>query len=153
MQLSTMGYMVNDQPCEGLVKLKVGDTLQVGEEAFRIRMDNVEERAAAMFEEENTSFDSIRFTAIGDSIGSSFVIPLFGDAITVGRSKKCDVCIDDGACSREHLQIIPSGKTMQIVDNYSANGSFLNEEKFSKIRARAGDILELGRNVYVIHFD
>ncbi len=71
----------------------------------------------------------------------------------VGRSQTTDVTLDDGAVSREHIQLVPSGKSCQLIDNYSSNGCYVNNEKVTKARLRAGDLIEVGRSIFVVHFD
>ncbi len=145
---------VNGQATEEAQKLQDGDQVVIGGSPLAISMTgDVEGRATAMFTNEELRFDYIRFSAIGDSLGGSFLIPAIGPAITIGRSPACHITIDDGACSHEHAQIVPSGKTCQLLDNYSSNGCYVNDERVSKTRVRAGDLVEMGRSLYVVHFD
>ena len=153
MPINSAPILVNGESIEGPTQLKHDDSFSISKEKFIFEDSGVEKVCKALFTNEAMVFDHIRFTALGDSIGPSFVVPSVGTIVTIGRSSKCHITIEDGAWSREHLQIIGNGKTSQIIDNYSANGVFVNEEKISKVRVRAGDVLEVGRSVYIIHYD
>lgn len=49
--------------------------------------------------------------------------------ITVGRSKKCDICLEGEAVSRDHLHIYFKEGEIVIEDQGSTNGVFKDEQK------------------------
>jgi len=71
---------------------------------------------------------------------------------TFGRDKnKADVYIPDNSLSRAHIQIIISGKSVQVQDLNSTNGSFLNNQKMDpekSYKLKNSDILRLGEIVF-----
>ena len=55
------------------------------------------------------------------------VVPLSADRIVVGRSRECDVRVDDGNVSRRHFELIrESSNTWVVVDLGSTNGTEVN---------------------------
>ncbi len=63
----------------------------------------------------------------------------------VGRSRDCDVVLDDTGISRRHAQIRPGGAGWEIEDLGSTNGVAVNGVELSGRQAlRAGDRIEFG---------
>ncbi len=154
MPVGNASVLVNDTKIPEATLLASGDQLSLGQSVLPVELrGDVRGRADAMYGGGKTHFDYIRYSAIGNSISGSFMIPAVGPAIMIGRSPSCHITIDDGAVSREHSQIIPNGKSSQLIDNYSANGCYVNDEKVSKIRVRGGDMIEIGRSIFVVHYD
>ena len=97
-------------------------------------------------------FGYFRFSAMDSSASPAFNLPLMGGVYLVGRSPTCHVTLPDTACSREHIRLIPKGWMTELIDNNSANGCFLNDEQAVRTSMRAGDILEVGRSLFILHF-
>src|SRR5688572_21117034 len=72
----------------------------------------------------------------GGAFGRSY--PLQGP-VTIGRSPECDIHINDPGLSRVHARLVPGEDGVQIEDLGSANGTFLNDRRLIKERARMGD--------------
>lgn len=72
----------------------------------------------------------------GGAFGRSY--PLQGPA-TIGRSPECDIHINDPGLSRVHARLVPGEDGVQIEDLSSTNGSFLNDRRVLRERARIGD--------------
>ncbi len=154
MPLGAGPVRINDTRIEEATILAPGDTIAIGAQTIQFdQSGDIQGRGEAMFGGGKAHYDYIRFSAVGNSVSGSFMIPAVGPAIMVGRSPSCHITIEDGACSREHAQIIPNGKSCQLIDNYSANGCYVNDEKVSKVRVRAGDLVEIGRSIFVVHYD
>jgi predicted component of type VI protein secretion system len=67
---------------------------------------------------------------------------------TVGRSRQCDVVIDDPNVSRRHAEIRPRGGSWVLTDLGSTNGSSLNGRRIDSPEViRPGDEIELGTSV------
>jgi hypothetical protein len=61
------------------------------------------------------------------------VVPLSADRVVVGRSRECDVQVDDGNVSRRHFELVhqpPS--TWVVVDLDSTNGTEVNGRKVQR---------------------
>lgn len=75
--------------------------------------------------------------------GRRLLVPPGGG--TVGRSRGCDVVIDDAGVSRRHAEIRPGPAGWTVADLGSTNGVRVNGEEVSGARALApGDLVELG---------
>jgi hypothetical protein len=82
-------------------------------------------------------------TALLISDGRRLVVGPAG--ATVGRSRQCDVMLDDPNVSRTHAEIRPRGGSWVISDLGSTNGSRLNGRKLTGSEVlKPGDEIELG---------
>ncbi len=65
--------------------------------------------------------------------------------LTIGRSSRNDICINDPFASRLHAELRRENDNVLLVDNGSANGTFLNGQKLSgAAKLRLGDIIRIG---------
>ena len=67
-----------------------------------------------------------------------------GQAI-LGRSKKCDIVINDGGASRQHARIHRDGEAWIASDLESTNGFYVNGKRISRAVLTNGDTLSIGR--------
>jgi hypothetical protein len=75
--------------------------------------------------------------------GRRLLVPPAGG--TVGRSRECDVILDDAGVSRRHAEIRPGPEGWTVQDLGSTNGVRVNGEDIRGVRALApGDRVELG---------
>jgi pSer/pThr/pTyr-binding forkhead associated (FHA) protein len=64
---------------------------------------------------------------------------------TIGRSRQCDVMLDDPNISRTHAEIRPRGGSWVVTDLGSTNGSRLNGRRLEGSEVlKPGDEIELG---------
>jgi hypothetical protein len=64
---------------------------------------------------------------------------------TIGRSRQCDVMLDDPNISRNHAEIRPRGGSWVVTDLGSTNGSRLNGRRLEGSEVlKPGDEIELG---------
>ena len=56
-------------------------------------------------------------------------------SLVVGRSSKCDIQIDQESISRNHSKIVNTGKSILVRDLGSTNGTYVNDEQTSRVRA------------------
>lgn len=67
---------------------------------------------------------------------------------TLGRSRQCDVMVDDPSVSREHAEVRPRGGSWVVTDLGSTNGSRLNGRKLTGSEVlKPGDEIELGTSL------
>jgi hypothetical protein len=67
------------------------------------------------------------------------------EGVIVGRSRRCDVMLDDPNVSRTHAEIRPRGGSWVLTDLGSTNGSRLNGRKLDgSVVLKSGDEIELG---------
>ncbi len=65
-------------------------------------------------------------------------------AQVIGRTEDNDVVINHRSISRHHAKIVRQGDSYTVVDQASANGVFVNGEKYDRVELRPGDMLDLG---------
>ncbi len=65
--------------------------------------------------------------------------------VTLGRSSRCDVVLDDPNISREHAELRPRGGSWVLTDLGSTNGSSVNGRRIdAPTVVKPGDEIELG---------
>src|SRR5215213_4710443 len=65
--------------------------------------------------------------------------------LTIGRSSRNDICIGDPFASRLHAELRSEGEQVLLIDNGSANGTFLNGRRVSgTVRLHVGDLIRIG---------
>ncbi len=73
---------------------------------------------------------------------------------TMGRSRQCDVMVDDPNVSREHAEIRPRGGAWVLTDLGSTNGSRLNGRRLDHSEVlKPGDEIELGTTVLTFELE
>jgi hypothetical protein len=80
--------------------------------------------------------------------GRRLLVPPRG--AVVGRSRDCEIVLDDGGVSRRHLEIRPEDTGWVVVDLGSTNGARLNGHAISgSCPLQLGDRIELGSTTMV----
>jgi len=69
-------------------------------------------------------------------------------ALTIGRSSKTDIQIDQESVSRSHAKIINTGKAILLRDLGSTNGTYVNDELIDEYVLRDGDFIKIGRTIF-----
>jgi diguanylate cyclase (GGDEF)-like protein len=82
----------------------------------------------------------------GMDLGKKF--NLNQSALTIGRSSKSDVQVDQESVSRSHAKIINTGKTIILRDLGSTNGTYVNDELIDEYVLRDGDFIKIGRTIF-----
>ena len=65
--------------------------------------------------------------------------------MTIGRSRECDIFLEDLAVSRLHATIreMPGGG-YEIEDHHSATGTYVNGMRITRYRLIEGDMVQIG---------
>jgi hypothetical protein len=72
-------------------------------------------------------------------------LPLPARGATIGRSRDCDVVLEDAGISRRHAEIRPDAEGWTVADLHSTNGVRLNGRTLRGVEPlQAGDRVELG---------
>jgi hypothetical protein len=72
-------------------------------------------------------------------------LPSNAAAVTVGRSRDCDVVVGEETVSRHHAELRHGdGDTWTVRDLDSTNGTWLNGARVREARVFGGDVLRLG---------
>jgi sigma-B regulation protein RsbU (phosphoserine phosphatase) len=80
-----------------------------------------------------------------------FTVTFQKPVITLGRSTRNDVCLEDILISRQHAEIREEHGVYWLADVGSANGTFLNGERLqAPARIQVGDVIRMGRSLVVI---
>jgi hypothetical protein len=69
---------------------------------------------------------------------------LSGDRVTIGRSRECDVTLDDANVSRRHAELRREGGSWVVADLGSTNGVKVNGHRVSRQPLQPGDEITLG---------
>ncbi|HET8977827.1 MAG TPA: DUF3662 and FHA domain-containing protein [Solirubrobacteraceae bacterium] len=74
--------------------------------------------------------------------------------VTMGRSRQCDVMVDDPNVSRTHAEIRPRGGSWVLTDLNSTNGSRLNGRRLASPEVlKPGDEIELGTTLLTFELE
>ena len=68
--------------------------------------------------------------------------------LTLGRSTKSDIQIDQESVSRAHSKIVNSGRSVRIRDLGSTNGTYVNDELIEERTLMDGDLIKVGRTIF-----
>lgn len=73
--------------------------------------------------------------------------------MTIGRSRECDIFLEDLTVSRHHATIneLAQGR-YEIVDNHSASGTFINGQRVARAPLNEGDAIQIGNNTFTFRF-
>jgi hypothetical protein len=73
---------------------------------------------------------------------------------TIGRSRQCDVVLDDANVSRQHAEVRPRGGSWVLSDLGSTNGSSLNGRRITGPEVlKPGDEIEIGTSVIAFELE
>ncbi len=67
-----------------------------------------------------------------------------GGSIVVGRSRRCDLTLNDRNASRKNCRIIYEAGNFNVVDLKSTNGTVVNGRTIAEAALQAGDVIEVG---------
>lgn len=70
-------------------------------------------------------------------------IPFTGSRLTIGRSPRADVCINDAAISASHAEIVRVDEELILQDLNSTNGTKVSGQPVHRHYLRDGDIIRL----------
>lgn len=76
---------------------------------------------------------------------------LSGTRMVIGRSRDCDITIEDPNVSREHAELRPAGDGWRLVDLGSTNGVKVNRRRVEQADLAHGDRVTIG--VTDLHFE
>ena len=103
---------------------------------------------AAELGDEDTSDDEARPAlppARGVLVSAGVSHELDGSLLTLGRSRDCDIPIDDPSVSRRHAELHRDSDGFTLVDLGSTNGTQVNGRKIDRVPLQNGDRITLGQ--------
>jgi pSer/pThr/pTyr-binding forkhead associated (FHA) protein len=90
--------------------------------------------------------DPGRYLEVDDG-DERLLLPLRPGTTHVGRSFAADVVLDDQSVSRRHAIVYQRSASVRILDDRSANGTFVNGRRVTEAELGDGDVIVLGRVV------
>ncbi len=84
----------------------------------------------------------------GKNIGQTFTLNR-SVPISIGRSRVCEIKIEDTTVSGQHCRIIPENGKHFLYDLRSTNGTFVNEKKVRKVELKEGDVIKVGETHFL----
>ena len=76
-----------------------------------------------------------------------------GDSVLVGRDPASDIVLPDGSVSRRHARLERRGDDWAVIDQGSANGTFLDNQRTAEAILRHGQSLRLGSVVLRVEIE
>jgi pSer/pThr/pTyr-binding forkhead associated (FHA) protein len=73
------------------------------------------------------------------------LVALHQSVTHVGRGFSADLRLEDQSVSRRHAVIVDGGEGARILDDRSANGTFVNGRRVTEAVLRDRDVIRLGR--------
>ena len=89
--------------------------------------------------------DTCLVVTYGAELGRRYVLDR--PEMVVGRSRGCDIHLEQDSTSRRHAVVRYSAGAYQVQDMGSTNGTSVNDETVSDRRLEDGDELRFGRTV------
>ena len=75
------------------------------------------------------------------------------DKTLVGREPGCDIVVSDGSVSRKHAVVERRGAGWFVVDQGSANGTFLDSQRVAESELHSGQELRFGAIAYKVEIE
>jgi hypothetical protein len=72
------------------------------------------------------------------------LLPLDMDITHIGRGAEADVRLDEHRVSRDHAILVRHGRHLRLLDNRSANGTFVNGRRIVATNISRDDVIEIG---------
>lgn len=88
--------------------------------------------------------DPGRYLEVDDG-DERLLLPLRPGTTHVGRSFAADVVLDDQSVSRRHAIVYQRAGSVRVLDDRSANGTFVNGRRVTEAELSDGDVVLLGR--------
>lgn len=89
---------------------------------------------------------------VGSDRKQTLAFPISEGTVRLGRGFAAEIQIDDPTLSRRHAIIVHEEGTTTVLDDRSANGTFVNGEQITRKQLSHGDKVTFGRIVmrYVV---
>ena len=83
------------------------------------------------------------YLAFADN-GTEWLVPLASKVMHIGRGLTSDVRIEEQRVSRSHAILVRHGHGTRLLDNRSANGTFVNGRPIIATNIADGDVIRIG---------
>ncbi len=153
---------VNEQPVNSSKPLADGDVLRFGNtrltfsgnegtRPFKLASSRGQERKRLRkIDPDTSSMAKLDLSTLRGAIGS---YELRESETTIGRSRECDIFLEDLAVSRLHatLRLLSDGH-YEIEDRHSATGTFVNGLRITRYRLIQGDTVQIGSSYLTFRY-
>jgi FHA domain-containing protein/uncharacterized protein DUF4864 len=85
--------------------------------------------------------------------GPPIPVEILQDRVVIGREPTCDVVVSDGSVSRKHATIERRVSGWTMVDQGSANGTFIDGQRVTDVSLRNGQELRFGSMAYRVEIE
>jgi pSer/pThr/pTyr-binding forkhead associated (FHA) protein len=145
------GRPVREQLLNDGDKLMFGNTQLVfyGHEGTRpFQFASSRGRESQIGKKPDSSSNTIAKLDLTSGYGTMGSFELLPD-MTLGRSRECDIFLEDLSVSRHHATIhqLPDG-SYELEDHRSATGTYVNGMRVIRYRLLEGDVVQIGRNSF-----
>lgn len=89
------------------------------------------------------SGSAILLVRSGPTAGARYLVD--GDVTTIGRHPEADIFFDDVTVSRRHAEIVRNGRSFEMIDQRSLNGTYLNGERADRGVLTNGAEVRIGK--------
>ena len=79
--------------------------------------------------------------------------PMPAGATSIGRGQQNEIVVDDALVSRVHAILVPTPAGLEIRDNRSGNGTFVNGRLVTQTLLRSGDVVTVGNSDFTVAGD
>jgi hypothetical protein len=83
------------------------------------------------------------YLAFADN-GTDWLLPLDDKVVHIGRGLTSDVRIEEQRVSRSHAILVRHGHHTRLLDNRSANGTYVNGRQIIATNIADGDVIRIG---------
>ena len=83
------------------------------------------------------------YLAFADN-GTDWLVPLDAKVTHIGRGLTSDVRVEEQRVSRSHAILVRHGHHTRLLDNRSANGTFVNGRQIIATNIADGDVIRIG---------
>jgi pSer/pThr/pTyr-binding forkhead associated (FHA) protein len=81
------------------------------------------------------------------------VFPIAGEPLTIGRDPENHVFLGDTLASKRHAVVSFQGRRLIVEDRNSLNGTLVNEHRVKAQELVPGDVIRIGRSLYIYLLD
>lgn len=101
-----------------------------------------------IFKKRNVLMISVDYT-VGNRKSKRYALNIMKSSLLVGRSKECNLAIDDEELSRQHFSIYFKNGVIYLEDLNSSNGTFMNGQRLNqKVELLEENILNAGNTKF-----
>lgn len=141
---SPSGTQVNGRRLTERFQLRPGDRIAIGKSELEV----LDPRAApAQATPATTRPDWSLYAQSGELKGKSFPVQT---VVTIGRSAKSDIVLNDEYMSRQHAEFILKGDAFRVVDLDSSNGTYVNGQRIREKVLKPGDKVAFDQNIFIV---